>query len=249
MSDQLDYEATKAALRAQITAIPATTAGTSTRARTCLGVVSSLVVVACAVVLTMWVTSDPPTASVTMVPSNGHVGSTTSRAAATTGVIPGAPTLLGRTAVIHADGSITGLDAAGNLVTIAAPSAEQTAAVLAIQRTPGTNTAAPVRPVTAAISPARGAATRPTASQSGGSGSGGAPVAPPSNPQPTDPPVNPPPETQPAAPSPPATTQEPAPTQDPTPTRDPSPTADDPAPEDHSGGDSAGGGSGGSDNP
>ncbi len=243
MSDQLDYEATKAALRAQLAQTPSASAGISTRARAWLGVVSSLIVVTCAVVLTVWMTSDPPTASVVMVPSGDHNGgASTSSTDDTAGValIPGAPDLLGRTAVIRADGSISGLDAAGNPVTIATPSAEQTAAVLRIQRATGTNPAAPVRPVTAAVTPPREVATRPTAPRSGG-GSGAAPTVPPSNPQPPGPsPTTP----QPSPSPPPVTTQEPAPTPDPTPTRDPSPTTNDPAPDDRSGGDPADDGGG-----
>ncbi|MGJ0118450.1 hypothetical protein ACQ7HM_04510 [Williamsia sp. MIQD14] len=84
MREELDYEATKAALRAQVSASPASHHALPSGWRW-FSAVAGVIVVVCAVTITLWATHGGSSAQMRLVPSAGHE---TARAASTA---PSAP--------------------------------------------------------------------------------------------------------------------------------------------------------------
>ncbi|MGU3291436.1 hypothetical protein [Williamsia sp. M5A3_1d] len=77
--EEIDYEATKAALRAQVAASPAAHHASSAGWRW-FGAGAGVIVVACAVTVTLWATHGGTHAQMRLVPSAGHATSTTDTA-------------------------------------------------------------------------------------------------------------------------------------------------------------------------
>ncbi|MCX6468774.1 MAG: hypothetical protein NTW76_05595 [Corynebacteriales bacterium] len=91
MREEIDYEATKAALRAQVSATPSAHHAASAGWRW-FSAVAGVVVVVCAVTVTLWATHGGSEAQMRLVPSAGHESAHSSPSSDATSAPAGTPT-------------------------------------------------------------------------------------------------------------------------------------------------------------